>query len=432
MSLGKPLPANRVIGRKGLRRDWASLDPEGLSWAGIFEDAHVPWTERLCIELAISASDNGGIFLTRSEVVRITSDGRGVSGVCYRDLETGASHQIKARAVVNAAGPWVDKVLLGAPGSSTKQDRLVGPTKGSHIVVDHFQGAPDKCIFFEARADRRPMFILPWAGRYMLGSTDIPFYDDLEEIVASDEEIDYLLAEANALIPLAQLTSDDVLWSYAGVRPLPYVSDLSDPSKVTRDHQIIQHGGDLCGLITVVGGKITTHRALGEQTINRVVKSLGKGEKRSRTYAVRFPGAPEGDWNAYVKSYVSQSKLPEAKALRLVKIYGTRASMIERLIADVPELATVIDEDSGALAGEVVFAIREEGARTLEDILLRRVLVGLNADVGLTAAPIAAQIAVTHAGWSEETAKREVLAYQEAVRRFRPRAAERSARAEHE
>lgn len=420
LSIGKPLPLNRVIGRKTLRRDWPALDKKGLGWAGIFEDANVPWTERLCVELAISASDNGAVFLTHAEVVGVITGGGGVTGVRYRDTDTGENHEITARSVVNAAGPWVDGIL---ESSGTTRDPLVGPTKGSHAVVDAFPGAPETCIFFEAREDKRPMFVLPWAGRYMLGTTDIPFTEGLDSIEASDAEIDYLIAETNALIPQANLTREDVLWSYAGVRPLPYVPNLSDPSKVTRDHQIIEHGGENKGLLSVVGGKLTTHRALGEQTVDKLVRALGKGRKRSHTRDVPFPGAPESDWKEFQESFVAASNLPEATARRLVSVYGTRASLVLQLIHAEPALAEVIDPDSQAIAAEVVFAIKEEGARTLEDVLMRRILVGLNGDVGLSAAPRAARIAVEHAGWSVETADREIAAYYQAVRRFRPRAA---------
>jgi glycerol-3-phosphate dehydrogenase len=417
LSVGKPLPHNRVVGRKALRRNWASLDKKGLRWAGLFEDAYVPWTERLCIELAVSASDNGCLFFTRAEVIGLISDGRHVTGVRYRDKELGTEHEVKTRTVVNAAGPWVDSVL----DTVKNHDNLVGPTKGSHLVVDPFDGAPDSCIFFEARADKRPMFVLPWAGRFMLGTTDIPFNEDLDVIIATDEEVEYLLAETNALIPQANLQPEDVLWSYSGVRPLPYVKDLSDPSKVTRDHQIIPGDREFDGLMSIVGGKLTTHRALGEQTVDKLVKKLGKGRKRSQTRNARFPGAPKGDWNDFVQSFVAESELTPEQSHRLVSIYGTRAELISQLIVQSPSLGEVIDSDSGALAAEVVFAIHEEGARSLEDVLMRRTLIGLNGDVGMSCAPLAAQIAVQYAGWTEDRAQQEIAAYAEATRRFRPR-----------
>lgn len=419
LSVGKPLPLNRIVGRRTLQRDWPSLDHEALNWAGVFEDANVPWTERLCIELALSASDHGALFFTHTTAIKLTQHDARVTGILYRDNDSGQEHTMSARTVVNAAGPWVDEVL-GA--SDVERQTLVGPTKGSHAVVDAFPGAPDSCVFFEARADGRPMFIMPWAGRYMLGTTDIAFDGDLESIAASDAEIDYLLKEANALIPQAKLTDEDVLWSYAGVRPLPYTANLSDPSKVTRDHQILDHSGEYTGLLSVIGGKLTTHRALGKQTVDKLIKILGRGEKYSRTRHIPFPGAPEGNMERFVNAFIAGSTLPDNSARRLASIYGTRASLVQSLINTSPELAEIVDPDSGALAAEVVFSLKEEGARSLEDILLRRILVGLNADVGVSAAPRVAQIAAKYAGWSEDRTTREIAAYFDAVRRFRPRA----------
>ncbi|GAA1638772.1 glycerol-3-phosphate dehydrogenase [Georgenia ruanii] len=422
LSVGKPLALNRPVGRRAIARRWPGLNRRGIAWGVLFADANVPWTERLCVELAVSASDHGAHVLTHSEVVELTVDGGGVSGVTIRDAETGAVRTARADVVVNAAGPWVDAVLRGTDVGK----RYVGPTKGSHVVVDPFPGAPSTCVFFEARADKRPMFVLPWEGRYMIGTTDLPYDGSIEEIVASDEEVAYLIGEANALIPGAGLRPGDVLWSYSGVRPLPYVGDLEDPSKVTRDHQIVGHDGAYRGLFSVIGGKLTTHRALGEQAVDKVVAFLGRGATASPTASAPLPGAARTGRSAgasFARVFLARSPLDSATARRLVSVYGTRAALVERLIVATPELGAVIDRESGAVAAEVVFAVEQEGARTLEDVLLRRILVGLNADVGLAAAPAAAEVARAHLGWSEARVAEELRDYVRATRRFRPRAA---------
>lgn len=422
LALGKPLPMNRVVGRRRLKRQWPTIEHRGLGWGGLFADAQVPWTERLVVELALSASDHGARILTHCEVTQIDSDGGAARGLRYRDTIDGTEHSLRARTVVNAAGPWVDAVL----GQADSSEPLIGPTKGSHVVVDPFPGAPPTCVFFEARADARPMFVLPWAGRYMIGTTDLPFDGDLEDITASDDEVDYLLTEANRLLPGADLRPEDVLWSYSGVRPLPFVADNDDPGKVTRDHEILSDTG-LRNLFSVIGGKLTTHRALSEEAVDLLVARLGKGRRRTSTRRAPLPGAPRTRSAArFVERYVARSALDPLTARRLASIYGERAGLLEDLILRTPELAEVIDPDSGAVAAEVVFAVRQEGARTLEDILLRRCLVGLNGDVGLTAAPRAVDVAARHLGWDAERCERELTAYRAAVRRFRPRALQRA------
>ncbi|SFN80770.1 glycerol-3-phosphate dehydrogenase/oxidase [Mycetocola miduiensis] len=418
LSAGKKLPLNRVVFRKRIERSWPGLAEGGLKWGGLFQDAQVSLTERLTVELATDAYRNGAVVLTHARVESlIQTDGR-VTGLRYRDRDDRSLKEIEARIVVNAAGPWVDDIL----GMAGAQDRKIGPTKGSHAIVDRFPGAPDTCIFFESPADSRPMFVLPWAGRYMIGTTDLPYDGRLDVIVMDADETKYLLDAVNDLIPQAGLTPDDVLWSYSGVRPLPYVANLDDPAQVTRDHQILSHEGELTGLVTIIGGKLTTHRALGEQVAKLLARTLGLASAASPTRTAPLPGSPGSEpWPEFHARFIRSSRLPHAVATRLVDTYGTAASAIDAIATSQPELAEVLDEDSGAIGAEIIYAAREEGAHTLEDIVLRRTLIGINRDVGLSAAPVAAEILVSHGDWSREYADAQVHAYKQAVRRFNPR-----------
>ena len=417
LSIGKPLPWSRIVAGKRMRRDYPSLAAGGVKWGGLFHDANVPVTERLCVELAIDAQSHGATVLTHSRVESLVrKDGR-IAGIRYRDRIDGESKRVDAKFVVNVAGPWVDDILDFAGA----HDRQIGPTKGSHLVVDAFPGAPRTCIFFESPDDARPMFVLPWEGKYMIGTTDLPYDGSIDEIVIDDDEIAYLLRAVNGLIPAARLTPEDVLWSYSGVRPLPYVADLDDPSKVSRDHEIIVHDGDRTGLVTIIGGKFTTHRALGELVARRIEKALGRRPGVSPTREADLPGAPGGDWAAFRNGYIAASVLDRATATRLVDLYGARAAAVERLTVEHPALAAVVDPDTGAIAAEAVHAVVDEGAHTLEDVVVRRMAVALNRDVGLTAAPAVADVLVEHAGWTRDRADAELDRYRDSMRRFMPR-----------
>jgi len=425
LSLGKPLPLNRVVFRKRLQRDWPALAAAGLRWGGLFHDANVPVTERLAVELAVDAQRHGAIVSTHSRVESLVRTGGRITGLRYRDRETGETRTVPARVTINAAGPWVDRVLDLAGA----HDRRIGPTKGSHLIVDTFPGAPETCIFFESPDDARPMFVLPWEDKYMIGTTDLPYDGSIDDIAMDDDETAYLLGAVNDLIPQAGLTPEDVLWSYSGVRPLPYVGELDDPSKVSRDHEIVVHTGADAGLVTIIGGKLTTHRALGELVVRRLERELGRRPGPSPTRDARLPGAPDGDWQEFRADYLRRSTLPARTAQRLVETYGTVAADIERLAVETPALAEIVDPDTGAIAAEAVHAVHEEGALTLEDVVVRRMAVALNRDVGLAAAPAIAAVLVAHAGWSEERAESELDHYRAAMRRFKPRAltAEREA-----
>ncbi|QEW04003.1 glycerol-3-phosphate dehydrogenase/oxidase [Microbacterium lushaniae] len=419
LAIGKRLPLNRIVFGGRLRREWPSVAKAGVKWGGLFQDAHVPVTERFATELAIDASRNGATVLTHTPVTALLRDGGRIAGVVYQDRESGQERELRAPVVVNSAGPWVDEVLALAG----THPRRIGPTKGSHLVVDAFPGAPATCVFFDSPQDGRPMFVLPWwDGRFMLGTTDLPYDGSIEDIAIDQDEVAYLLASVNTIIPDAGLTPDHVLWSYSGVRPLPYVADLTDPSSVSRDSEIVVHDGDSTGLLTIIGGKYTTHRALGEQTLRKIEKQLGLPREASPTREARFPGAPAEDVAQFRASFVARSSLPERTAARLADVYGTLARDIEMLAATDPALSEIVDEETGAIAAEILHAVREEGAVTLEDVLLRRTVIALNSDVGLSCAPRAAAVLVAYAGWSEEHADAEVARYRESVRRFVPRA----------
>lgn len=418
LSVGKKLPLNRIVFRKRLQREWSSVADGGVRWGGLFQDAHVPVTERFAVELAIDAARRGAFLLTHSPVTSLVREDGRVAGVRYLDRDTGQQRELRSRVVVNAAGPWVDRVLDLAGDHA----RRIGPTKGSHLVVDAFDGAPDTCIFFESPEDHRPMFVLPWwGGKYMVGTTDLPFDGSIDEIAIDDDEVAYLLKAVNDLIPAAALTPADVLWSYSGVRPLPYVADLTDPATVSRDSEIVVHDGDERGLVTIIGGKYTTHRALGEQVVRKLARPLGVRLRRSPTRDALLPGAPGEGIVAARERFIGESGLPSATATRLFDVYGRLAERVAATVASNPVLGEVIDEESGAIAAEIVHAVHDEGAVTLEDVLLRRTAIALGSDVGLRCAPRAAAVLVTDGIWDEERAESELASYREAVRRFQPR-----------
>jgi glycerol-3-phosphate dehydrogenase len=178
---------------------------------------------------------------------QLEREDRRISKVKCRDRITGSEFALNVSpnaVVINTTGPWVDKVCqLGIvaikqqPIGSTKR---IGGTKGSHIVVDRFPGAPDSALYVEAKTDGRPFFIVPWLNRVLIGTTDIRFNGNLEAIKASNDEIDYLLTETNNIIPSAQLTRQDVKFTYSGVRPLPN-EEGKRPGSITRKHILYDH-----------------------------------------------------------------------------------------------------------------------------------------------------------------------------------------------
>jgi glycerol-3-phosphate dehydrogenase len=415
LSSGKSLERHRMLSPQETLSRAPGLAAENLRGAAVYYDAQVEYAERLIFENALSAARQGATVLTYSRVDNFIIEEGAARGVEFTDLVNNTAHAARGRVVLNVAGPWVDEVLaLGGRLAG----RLICGTKGSHLVIDEFAGAPAGAVYVEAQTDGRPFFIIPWNNAYLIGTTDLPFDGSPDEAAASEEEISYLLAETNRVIPRAGLTRDAVRYTYSGVRPLPCRTSL-DPAGITRRHFIRDHAPALEGFLSIVGGKLTTYRSLSEQAVDAVFKKLGRRSPECRTAQESLPGAEGKSFAAELKM---KSDLPEAAVERLLKIYGTRAGEVLKLAADDKELREPFSKVSGAIAAEVVFSFREEMAQKLTDCLWRRTMVGMNAWAGLDAVEAAAEIGRKYLGWDDARAAREVDDYREYVRRFRPRA----------
>ena len=421
LSFGKSLKRHRMLSREEAIRRARGLDTEGLRGAALYYDAQVEYAERLVLENALSAFQHGAAIKTYARVDSFILEDSSVLGVRFTDLLDGSTHSVRAPLTVNVSGPWVDEVLAGTQHSL---DRLICGTKGSHLVVDVFPGAPADALYVEAQADGRPFFIIPWNSAYLIGTTDLPYNGDLEKVSADEAEIDYLLAETNRVIPQAHLRRDAIRYTYAGIRPLPCRSS-SDPAGITRRHFIRDHAPGLKGFISIVGGKLTTYRNLSEQTVDLLFRKLGKASPKCETARKPLPGASFQDFAAFSAQFEANSRsLPEAVIKRLVRIYGTRANDVLELAAGDSELMETFSPETDAIGAEVLFSFRYELAQTLTDCLMRRTLVGMNALAGLDAVEAAARIARKYLGWDDERAALEIADYRKYVQRFRPRAIE--------
>ncbi|MDQ2921347.1 MAG: glycerol-3-phosphate dehydrogenase [Acidobacteriota bacterium] len=413
LSFDKTLPRHRMLSSGETLQKLPALKPEGLLGGAVYYDAQVEFAERLVLENVISAIEHNATVLTYARVDKFVFEGDIARCVEFTDELTGASHSTRGQIILNAAGPWIDQ-LLGKTGANSPQ--LIGGTKGSHIIVAPFTGAPASGIYVEAETDHRPFFIIPWNSNYLIGTTDIRYDGDLDDVRIEAEEIDYLLRETNRIIPTAKLGPDKILYTYAGVRPLPFTGD-KDEQSITRRHFIRAHP-QLANIFSIVGGKLTTYRSLAQEVVDLVFKKLGRRIEECRTDQVPLPGANTSDLDNFGKEFKEHCGLPEAISDRLLRIYGVRSAEVLKLIVAEPALGEVLDEETQAIAAEVIYTFRNEMAQTLGDCLLRRTMVGLNSTCGLNAIEPAARIAVQHLGWAETRAKKEVAEYQMYVARF--------------
>jgi glycerol-3-phosphate dehydrogenase len=427
LSLDKSLPGHRMLDRTASLGRAPGLAESGLLGAALFHDAQVEYPERLALENVLDARAHGAEIRTYHQVDQVLcADGR-VLGVTGTDLLTGGPFRYAAPVVINVAGPWVDEVL--ARSNLEQRSRLIGGSKGSHIIVDPFPGAPRDALYAEARQDGRPFFIIPWNDLYLVGTTDTRYDGDLENVMAEEWEIDLLISETNRIIPTANLTRESVRYTYAGVRPLPHAPGVSEGTitrrHIMQDHELEASGGAR-GLISIVGGKLTTYRELAQQCVDLVLGKLGRTAIRSRTAEMSLPGGrTDLAWGEFAASFARESGLPRRTVEHLLRVYGARAPEV-LATATTPDLREVFDPLTGAIATEVLWAFREEGARTLADVIARRTMTGLGPDAGIGADVAAAKIARDTLGWDAGKVDMEVDAYRRWVSHYRPRALEQA------
>jgi glycerol-3-phosphate dehydrogenase len=402
LSIEKSVERHRIFDREQTLEREPGLNPEGLKGAAFYYDAQSEYPERIVVENAVSARDHGAVVLTYAKVDRLIVEDGNVTGVEFEDALSGERHAARAPVTVNAAGPWVDEVLGGMDRYS--EERMIGGTKGSHLVVDPFPGAPKTALYVEARENGRPYFIVPWNGRYLIGTTDIRYEGDLDCVMADDEEIDYLLEETNHVIPEANLTRDDILFTYSGVRPLPHEPEGAEGS-VSRGHIIYDHSEKdprIGGFLSIIGGKLTTYRN-----------------------EVPLPGGTTEDFETFAEEFRAESDLAEELAERLLKLYGACAPDVLEIAGEDPSLreplASPFSVETGIIGAEVLYAFRRELAQKLGDVLLRRTMVGMGPRVGLDVDKASARVAARHLGWTEERAEREVEEYRDYVQRYKPK-----------
>lgn len=399
LSIRKKLPKHRMLTARELLLEEPGLREEGLTGGAQYFDAQVTFAERLVIENVIAAQEAGAVVRNYSTVIGITVRDQAVRSVQFVDQNSGVETEIFARVVVNAAGPWVDRVLATV---NREMKPVMGGTKGSHIVVSRFPGAPSSAFYVEARKDGRPFFIIPWNDLVLIGTTDIRYQGDPGDVTASTEEVDYLIEETNAVFPSAGLSRASIHYTYAGVRPLPR-HDKGPESAITRKHIILTHRGLAKGLMSIIGGKLTTYRNLAELVVNKSMRELRGEFDECQTRERPLPGCV--DLDDATRKVMASPGISKACANRLLSIYGSRALDILTLSAEQPGF---IDEAETVLVAEVLHAIRKEFAATLTDIVHRRLMIGLMPDQGRAMIASIVDIATRDLSWDKKRRLREL------------------------
>jgi glycerol-3-phosphate dehydrogenase len=362
-----------------------TLRTEGLRGGVVYYDGQFD-DARLLIALARTAAAQGATILNAMEVIGLVRGPDGmIDGVECRDVESGVSRRIAGRVVINAAGPFADAVRrLAEPAASP----LLSPSQGAHVVLDGSFLPRDHAILVPHTRDHRVMFAIPWQDHTLVGTTDTPVDEPSVEPRPFEEEIAFILETSARYLQKAP-TRADVTSAFAGVRPLVgSVAQRATPA-LARDHTIHI---DSSGLVTVAGGKWTTYRRMAEEAVDRAADLAGLPERPCTTKTLRIHGFHE-----------------HPEQLGPLACYGSDNDAIEELARTRPQLAAPLHPRLPYRRAEAVWAAREEMARSVEDVLARRLRgLFLDARAAIEMAPAVASLVGDELGWDAERRAREI------------------------
>ncbi|HET9598147.1 MAG TPA: glycerol-3-phosphate dehydrogenase/oxidase [Anaeromyxobacteraceae bacterium] len=365
----------------------------GLAGAVTFDEWGID-SHRLCVLNALSARAHGAQVRTWTEARELITEGGRVAGVRYRDALTGEVGEARAAVVFNATGAW-------SPALARRNGLRVPmrPGKGVHLTLDRrFSNYGITCT----AVDGRQMFLMPHENDSIIGTTDDDYYGDPDDLEATYDEVEYLLEGVESLVPGVRRARVTRAWW--GLRTTLYEYGRNEDA-LSREHEIIDHAAEGAGgLLSIVGGKLASYRAQSEEAADAIVARLGRAAPRSRTHEEPLPG---GGHVPDPAGLAAAFGVAAPVAARIVYRHGARAEGVLRLAAEDPRLKLVVCREEGVLAAEVVFCVRHELVRRLQD-LRRRCRIGVGACGGLDCARPAAQLAARELGWSADQTRAEL------------------------
>lgn len=393
---------------QGMLRELAPLlRTDGLLAAYGYFDARTD-DARLVMNVLETARQYGAVLCNYCEVVGFERSRNRLRAAQVRDVLTGDEFVVQAKLFVNATGIWGEELERKALGAPTVH---IAPSKGVHLVLPQERvGVEDAALVIPETSDGRLLFVVPHDGLAILGTTDTGA-GPLDDPLASDADVDFLLEHANRYLEV-HLTRADVISVYAGYRPLIRRGLAETTARLSRSHELIEHES---GLVSILGGKLTTYRRMAEETVDRIQRRLGQ-PVRHPTRHLMLAGR-EGLETALPAILATAQELGVERSVPwLLQAYGTRAQAVLELAREEPQLARPIVPGLPYLFAEVIHACRNEMAQRLEDVLERRTWV-LFADRGHGLASVAevAQLMARELGWDEEDRAAEITAYRERV-----------------
>jgi glycerol-3-phosphate dehydrogenase len=398
--------ASKLLSKEETLERLPALEPEELRGGVVYYDGQFD-DARLLIHLAMTAADHGGTIVNYCPATTLLRDEEGyVSGLTARDAETGEELTIRARIVVNATGVFSDSIRRMADADA---DPLVVTSQGIHLVFDRSFLKGDTALMVPRTSDGRVLFVIPWHGHAVAGTTDTPLDAPVLEPRPFEEEIEFILETAGRYLTRPP-TRADVLSVYVGLRPL--VKGEGKTSALSRDHVIHV---DPSGLLTITGGKWTTYRHMAEDCVDHCI-TLGRlRDEPCRTRNLHIHGYLEPNAGLEV------AEIEEWRnGFEHLAVYGTDADRIGELMRTNPQLGERLDPDLPYTAAEIVWSAREEMARSVEDALARRTrALFLNARAAIAMAPAAARVLATELGRGNDWVEAQVVEFTRLAEQYR-------------
>jgi glycerol-3-phosphate dehydrogenase len=426
LSLFRSPRIHQKLGAKQVAEKEPTLKQEGLKGAPLYWDCSTD-DARLTLETALDAAKAGAIIATRAKVNSFVKDNDGrVGGVVVENTLTGELKEVRAHAVVNATGPWTDKTI--AMSKPLGGGRLLRPTKGVHIVVKRSVLPVENAVVLFHPEDERVLFALPWGDHTYIGTTDTDYDADPADVAATSEDVDYLIGASGHYFPDNLIQRSDVVSTWAGLRPLMKPVNEGgdvDESAVSREHQIVV-GQD--GLITIAGGKLTTYRRMAAEVVDTAVKllrlqnrlpdglSASDTDREPLPGAIGWPADDDHDAVAEVIRKASKNRLDSVTSRHLGDTYGMRGVDLAKRVAADETLGTKLIAGLPDILVQVDWAVEEELAATVTDVLHRRTQIIYRApDQGLECAEAVAKRMAGLLDWDEERTLKEIADYADDV-----------------
>lgn len=416
--LDKTVPRGRLISRADCLKILPYLDDKRLTGAAVIHDAQMLSSERLVISIARSAAAAGGTLANYVRVTGFLRSGDRVIGVNAIDGIEGDELSIRAKIVVNTCGPWIDQVA-GFLNRASNQP-LQRLSKAFNLVINRrwatefafgvygHHGYRDRDAVFNKGS--RLLFVIPWRDRSLIGTAHLPYDRGPDDMVISKSEIETFLDEINKAFPAAKLTLPDVSFVYGGLVPIADRSERSEAVQLRKKYRIHDHRTDdgIDGLISVNGVKFTEARYVAEQAVTLTLRKLGTTVPKCRTAVTPIYGGDIEPVHEFLTEQIRRNGLPAATVRRLVYHYGSAYLNVLSSSKEHCEQKSKPTMEYRVLEAETLYAIREEMARKLEDVVLRRISLAYESENALDSINLCASVMAKELGWNRSRVEKEI------------------------